>query len=92
MLKLLRPVLFSILFVIAQVGVLVHAAEHAHHQAQTSCAWFLSAEHHVLQPADAITFHCEKISAPITCDAVFSVSLPLSLPYQTRAPPLNTPC
>ncbi|MCW8932127.1 MAG: DUF2607 family protein [Gammaproteobacteria bacterium] len=85
--NLLYSLLISILLLIGQLSVLVHAEEHPFHDSHESCGVFVAAEH-----VDS-TLDSGQITLPAiindTADVCFIISkLSASLSvYQARAPP-----
>lgn len=85
--NLLYISLISILLLIGQLGVLVHAEEHPFHDSHESCKVFVAAEQTDSTLAiNYIDLPAIKNDAPDICFIISELSSSLSV-YQARAPP-----
>ena len=85
--NLIYTSLISILLLIGQLGVLVHAEEHPFHNSHESCKVFAAVE----QTDSALVINnidlpVIKNDAPDICFIISELSVSLSV-YQARAPP-----
>jgi len=86
--NLILSSLISILLLIGQLGVLVHAVEHPFHDSHKSCDVFVAAEQVDSNLASAqVDLPTIKDDLTDVCIIISKLSTSLSV-YQARAPPL----
>ena len=79
--------LISILLLVGQLGVLIHAEEHPFHHSHVSCDVFVAAEQtDTTLVLNNIDLPVIKNDAPDICFIISKLSISLSV-YQARAPP-----